>query len=55
MRAMKKSDAIMKAGSVKALAELLCITQAAISMWGDEVPNARVWQLKVLRPEWFTA
>lgn len=52
---MKKSDAIQKAGSVKALAELLCISQAAISMWGESIPQARIWQLRVLRPEWFTA
>jgi predicted transcriptional regulator len=51
---MKKSEAIQKAGSVKALAELLKITQAAVSMWNEEIPEARIWQLKVLRPEWFT-
>lgn len=51
---MKKQDAIQKAGSVRALAELLGISAPAISMWGEDVPQARVWQLRVLRPEWFT-
>ncbi len=36
-----------------ALASLLGISQAAISQWGDRVPENRVWQLKVLKPEWF--
>lgn len=50
---MKKTEAIQKAGSIKALADLLGITSAAVSMWREEVPKARVWQLKALRPEWF--
>lgn len=50
---MKTETAIDKAGTPKALAELLGITQSAISQWGDELPQAREWQLKVLRPEWF--
>jgi len=52
---MKKQDAILKAGSVRALADLLGISQAAISMWGETIPQAREWQLRVIRPEWFTA
>jgi DNA-binding transcriptional regulator YdaS (Cro superfamily) len=51
---MKKQDAIIKAGSVRALADLLGISQAAISMWGENIPQAREWQLRVIRPEWFT-
>jgi DNA-binding transcriptional regulator YdaS (Cro superfamily) len=50
---MEKLQAIKNAGSAKNLAELLGITRAAISQWGDAVPVARVWQLKALRPEWF--
>lgn len=50
---MKTEHAIDKAGSAKALAELLDITPSAISQWPDDVPDARVWQLKVLRPAWF--
>lgn len=50
---MKTATAIEHAGSPKALAELLGITPSAISQWGDEVPQAREWQLRVLRPSWF--
>jgi hypothetical protein len=52
---MTKQQAIDKAGGVSALADLLKITPSAISQWGDEVPDARVWQLRVLKPEWFAA
>jgi transcriptional repressor of cell division inhibition gene dicB len=51
---MKTQQAIKLAGSAKALADLLGITQSAISQWGESVPPSRVWQLKVLRPAWFT-
>lgn len=50
---MKTAKAIEHAGSPKALADLLGITQSAISQWGEDVPEARVWQLRVLKPEWF--
>lgn len=50
---MKTEDAIKLAGSATALAELLGITGGAISQWGDEVPEARVWQLRVVKPKWF--
>jgi predicted transcriptional regulator len=49
---MTKQELIDKAGSRKALAELLGISLAAISQW-TVVPKARMWQLKNLRPEWF--
>lgn len=51
---MKTEKAIEHAGSPKALADLLGITPSAVSQWGDDVPQAREWQLKVLRPEWFS-
>lgn len=51
---MKTADAIKHAGSPKALATLLEITPSAISQWGEEVPKPREWQLRVIRPEWFT-
>ena len=51
---MDKSQAIEKAGTATALARLLGITRQAISQWGDQLPIQRYWQLKVLRPEWFT-
>ena len=50
---MKTQQAIALAGSVKALAEILGITSAAISQWGEDMPDGRMWQLKVLRPKWF--
>jgi predicted transcriptional regulator len=49
---MTKQELIDKAGSRKALAELLGISLAAISQW-KKIPRARMWQLKNLRPEWF--
>lgn len=50
---MKTLDAIHLAGSVKALAEILGISGAAVSQWDEDVPAMRVWQLRVLRPNWF--
>jgi len=50
---MNKTDAIQKAGNAKKLAELLGVTPAAITQWGDQVPKMRVFQLKTLKPEWF--
>lgn len=35
------------------LAEILGISPSAISQWGEDMPAARVWQLRVIRPEWF--
>lgn len=55
MPPMDTKQAIEKAGSAMALAQLLGITRQAISQWGDKVPQGRVWQLRALRPEWFTA
>jgi len=49
---MTKQQLIKKAGSRKALAELLGISLSAISQW-KKVPQARIWQAKDLRPEWF--
>jgi DNA-binding transcriptional regulator YdaS (Cro superfamily) len=50
---MTKEQAIKLAGSQSELAKLLVISQAAVSMWKVNVPEMRVWQLKVLKPEWF--
>lgn len=50
---MKTAKAIDLAGSPKALSEILEITPSAISQWGDDVPQAREWQLRVIRPAWF--
>jgi len=51
-RRVTKQELIDKAGSRKALAELLGISLAAISQW-KKVPQQRLWQAKDLRPEWF--
>jgi hypothetical protein len=51
---MTKEQAIALAGTAMALAKMLGIQRQAVSQWGDEIPQARLWQLKVLRPEWFT-
>ena len=51
---MNKKDAIKKAGGSGKLAELLGISPGAVSLWDDDtIPEARIWQLKVLRPGWF--
>lgn len=50
---MTKEQAIKLAGSVSELARLLSVRPQAVSQWGGDVPQARVWQLKVLKPEWF--
>jgi len=49
---MDKNKFIALAGSQYELAKLLGISQAAVSQW-KTVPQARVWQLKLLKPEWF--
>jgi predicted transcriptional regulator len=49
---MNKDYFIKLAGSQTALAKLLGINQAAVAQW-KEVPKARIWQLKVLKPKWF--
>jgi hypothetical protein len=50
---MKTDTAIQLAGGAKALAEILEVTPSAISQWGKEIPKAREWQLRVVKPEWF--
>ena len=49
---MDKQKFIALAGSQTELAKLLGISQAAVSQW-REIPKGRVWQLRVLKPEWF--
>ncbi len=50
---MKTQQAIDLAKGSKNLADLLGVTPSAVSQWGENVPDKRVWQLKVLRPVWF--
>ena len=49
---MDKNIFIKLAGSQVELGRILGIKQSAISQW-KTVPQARIWQLKVLKPEWF--
>jgi predicted transcriptional regulator len=49
---MDKQKFIVLAGSQSDLAKLLGISQAAVSQW-VKVPQARIWQMKLLKPEWF--
>lgn len=51
---METKTAIELAGSSTALATMLGITVSAVSQWGDTIPESRIWQLRVLRPEWFS-
>jgi DNA-binding XRE family transcriptional regulator len=46
---------IKKAGSINKLAAILGITRQAITQWEEEIPEGRVWQLMVIKPEWFKA
>ena len=47
-----KEEAIKFAGSAAELARILGITRGAVSQW-KEVPQARIWQMQSLHPEWF--
>ena len=49
---MTKEKAIQLAGSQAKLARLLGITRMAVNRW-EKIPQGRVWQLMVLKPEWF--
>jgi len=49
---MDKQKAIQLAGSPSKLAKLLGIERQSVHNW-VKIPEGRIWQLKVLRPEWF--
>ncbi len=49
---MTPQELAKKAGGVTALARLLGISPPAIYQW-KTIPQARLWQLKALKPEWF--
>ena len=49
---MTKEDAIKLAGSPSELARLLECSRQAVNNW-VKLPQGRLWQLRVLRPEWF--
>lgn len=50
---MDKQKFIALAGSQSELAKLLGIKQPSVAQW-KKVPQSRIWQLMILRPEWFT-
>jgi predicted transcriptional regulator len=50
---MTKEQLVQLAGSQSELARILGINRAAVSQWKN-VPQARIWQLKSLRPDWFS-
>jgi len=49
---MEKKTAIRLAGSASKLARLLGVSRQSVFAW-KTLPEGRVWQLKVLRPDWF--
>ena len=52
LRMLTKQQAIQLAGSQAKLAKLLGISRGAVWLW-KTIPQARIWQLKLMRPEWF--
>jgi len=51
---MTISQLIQNAGSQSELARLLGVTRGAVWIWTrDGIPKSRIWQLKLLKPEWF--
>jgi hypothetical protein len=48
LHARKTKDAQAFYGSRRKLAEALGVTVAAVSLWGDTVPELRQYQLEVL-------
>lgn len=49
---MTKEQAIALAGNQNKLAKILGISRVAVCRW-KTIPQARVWQLQLLHPEWF--
>ena len=50
---MTKTEAVRRAGNATKLAKLLSVTPQAVSRWPDILPQARGWQLRLLKPSWF--
>jgi len=48
---MTKKEAIEAFGSAKALADALGITEAAVSQWGETIPELRVYQIRCILAE----
>ena len=51
---MDINKAIALAGTQSKLARILGVSRAVVHSWTKrKLPDMRVWQLKVLRPDWF--
>ena len=50
---MTKTQAVRAAGSPANLAAIVGVTPTAVYSWPEQLPDARVQQLRLLRPEWF--
>jgi hypothetical protein len=50
---MNTDKAIKLAGSREQLARLLGCAPITTYRWKPNLPKSRMWQLEVLRPEWF--
>ena len=50
---IKTQQAEAWAGGTVALAAIFGISHSAVSQWGEELPEARGYELQVKRPEWF--
>jgi len=48
---MTKKEAVEAFGSAKALADALGITEAAVSQWGEIIPELRVYQIRCILAE----
>jgi len=51
---MDTETVVKLAGGIRKLAALLGITTQAVYLWGDKVPPLRMYELRDLKPEWFT-
>ena len=49
---LTKDQAIIFAGSQSELARLLGVSRGAVWKWTN-IPQGRIYQLMLLRPEWF--
>ena len=51
---MDINKAIALAGTQSNLARILGVSRAVVHSWKKrKLPDMRVWELKVLKPEWF--
>ncbi len=50
---IKTKSAEALAGGTVALAQIFGISHSAVSQWGEDIPEAREYELRVKRPDWF--